>query len=137
MTKQHDLPQPQTVEPNVSKSRREIFDSVGRLALGGGAAVLLGCKSTRLASQSQVATSVLTGSESVWFDRIKSTGSEPSLKTVGGGETSKVAFVRGYWQPGDGGGGMFYWDPADNTSVNNDGTVIQTEGVSMGRWKRL
>ena len=43
------------------------------------------------------------------------------------------AFVTGYYAPGDGGGGNYYLDPADSTSVDNGGTVIvATDG---GRWK--
>jgi hypothetical protein len=76
----------------------------------------------------------LTGSESVWFDRIKSTARirasrlSPEEKVQ---RSPRAWLLRLRWR------GMFYWDPADSTSVNNDGTVIQTEGVSMGRWKRI
>lgn len=43
------------------------------------------------------------------------------------------AFVTGYYTVGDGGGGAYYLDAADTTSVDNGGTIIvATDG---GRWK--
>lgn len=46
---------------------------------------------------------------------------------------SKHAFVTGYYEQGDGGGGAYYLDEADTTSVDNGGTIIvATDG---GRWK--
>lgn len=41
-------------------------------------------------------------------------------------------FVTGYYSPGDGGGGHYWYDPTDTTSADNGGTVIvATDG---GRW---
>jgi hypothetical protein len=48
-----------------------------------------------------------------------------------------VVFLQGYSLTGDGGEGLFYWDSADNTSPDNDGTIIKVTGMSSGRWKRL
>lgn len=44
--------------------------------------------------------------------------------------------VLGYNEPGDEGGGSFYWD---DTSVDSEdgGTVFSVSGVSEGRWKRI
>lgn len=43
------------------------------------------------------------------------------------------AFVLGYYTQGDGGGGAYWYDSTDTTSVDNGGTVIvATDG---GRWK--
>lgn len=43
------------------------------------------------------------------------------------------AFLIGYYSPGDGGGGAYWYDPADNTSADNGGSVIvATDGA---RWK--
>ncbi|KAF7964056.1 hypothetical protein AWV80_02740 [Cupriavidus sp. UYMU48A] len=45
------------------------------------------------------------------------------------------AFVTGYRAAGDGGGGSYWYDPSDTTSVDNGGTIIvATDG---GRWKLL
>lgn len=43
--------------------------------------------------------------------------------------------VLGYYAPGDGGGGEFYWD-SSSTEADNSGTIIQVTGVTTGRWKR-
>jgi hypothetical protein len=43
------------------------------------------------------------------------------------------AFVLGYYADGDGGGGAYWYDPADTTSADNSGTIIvATDGA---RWK--
>lgn len=43
--------------------------------------------------------------------------------------------VLGYYAPGDGGGGEFYWD-SSSTEADNQGTIIQVTGLTTGRWKR-
>ena len=43
--------------------------------------------------------------------------------------------VLGYSYVGDGGGGVFYWDPV-SIEPDNGGTIIQATGISTGRWKR-
>ncbi|MFP6753722.1 MAG: glycosyl hydrolase family 28-related protein [Pirellulaceae bacterium] len=40
----------------------------------------------------------------------------------------------GYWKPGDGGGGVFHWDPASEQAAD-DGHVFST-GKQRGRWVR-
>ncbi len=56
-----------------------------------------------------------------------------SLKGLNKASPSKNAFVTGYYAAGDGGGGHYYLDAADVTSVDNGGTIIvATDG---GRWK--
>ncbi|MGL4966432.1 MAG: hypothetical protein ACRC67_34740 [Inquilinus sp.] len=50
----------------------------------------------------------------------------------------KTVFVNGYRTPGDGGGGMFHWDPSDNQG-ENEGTIIKPDsnpGGPAGRWLR-
>jgi hypothetical protein len=43
----------------------------------------------------------------------------------------------GYYAPGDGGGGEFYWD-ASSTEPDNGGTIIlPASSPATGRWKRL
>lgn len=46
---------------------------------------------------------------------------------------ARDAFVLGYYGPGDGGGGAYYLDPADHSSVDNGVTVIVA--ADGGRWK--
>lgn len=51
-----------------------------------------------------------------------------------------IAFVLGYYQRGDGGGGYFYWDDKDSNSLDNGGTILTPNysGFSgKGRWKRI
>jgi hypothetical protein len=43
--------------------------------------------------------------------------------------------VAGYYAPGDGGGGIFYWD-GKSTEKDNYGTIIQPNNGAVGRWKR-
>lgn len=57
------------------------------------------------------------------------------LKLTTGTAGNDYAHVLGYYMPGDGGGGDFWWD--ENASENdNGGTVFQVAGVGAGRWKR-
>jgi hypothetical protein len=49
--------------------------------------------------------------------------------------TNQTAQVRGYYEPGDGGGGLFRWD-AISTADDNYGTIIQSNLVRTGRWIR-
>ncbi|WP_143307298.1 hypothetical protein [Chitinophaga vietnamensis] len=42
-----------------------------------------------------------------------------------------------YAKPGDNGGGDFYWDSSDLTSVEDKGTIFQSTVSANGRWKRL
>jgi hypothetical protein len=55
------------------------------------------------------------------------------LKSTPGSQVNEVCDLLGYYQPGDGGGGQFYWDP-NSTLPGNDGTVVQ---LSQGRWIRI
>lgn len=45
------------------------------------------------------------------------------------------AFSTGYYTMGDGGGGPYWYDSSDTTSVDNGGTVIV--GADGGRWKLI
>lgn len=44
-----------------------------------------------------------------------------------------TAFVEGYFQPGDGGGGHYYWDNT-STLIVNSGTVVDSGHSHRGRW---
>ena len=51
----------------------------------------------------------------------------------------KCFMVLGYWNPGDGGGGIFFWD---STFTGNDdhGTVLKSKALppsEEGRWRRI
>jgi|GEM_PF-2894468 len=49
------------------------------------------------------------------------------------GTRNQRALVNGYYSKGDGGGGLYYLDPADTTSTDNGGSVIVSADGS--RWK--
>src|ERR1700752_3959488 len=51
-------------------------------------------------------------------------------------ESSRCVLVLGYDVPGDGGGGVFYWDPASSEDEDG-GRIIQPATRAEGRWKRL
>lgn len=44
--------------------------------------------------------------------------------------------VKGYYVPGDGGQGDFYWD-ASSSDTDNSGTIIALNIGGIGRWKRI
>jgi len=58
-----------------------------------------------------------------------------ALILISGADAQK-AFVNGYYESGDGGGGEFYWDDASVETANNI-TIWQAAGVPTGRWKRV
>jgi hypothetical protein len=56
-----------------------------------------------------------------------------ALKLLLKTSVSVNAFVTGYYASGDGGGGAYWYDPSDTTSVDNGGTIIVA--ADGGRWK--
>lgn len=50
-------------------------------------------------------------------------------------ENNAVYTLSGYYAPGDGGGGDFYWD-STSTETDNGGTIIKVTAITTGRWKR-
>lgn len=48
----------------------------------------------------------------------------------------EVAFVRGYYAAGDGGGGDFRWN-STSTATANGGTILATDAGGTGRWERI
>lgn len=58
-----------------------------------------------------------------------------TLRLISGSTADKLE-VLGYYEKGDGGGGLFYWDSA-STETENGGTIIQATGITTGRWKRV
>lgn len=57
------------------------------------------------------------------------------LKTFNIQQSNQIETL-GYYEKGDGGGGLFYWD-LTSTEADNGGTVIQATGIITGRWKRV
>lgn len=57
------------------------------------------------------------------------------LKLISGSTADKLE-VLGYYEKGDGGGGLFYWD-STSTETDNGGTIIQATGITTGRWKKI
>jgi hypothetical protein len=54
-----------------------------------------------------------------------------------GQEQQQQVHLAGYYAPGDGGGGLFWWD-ATSTATPDDGLVVQVTSVSgAGRWRRI
>lgn len=51
------------------------------------------------------------------------------------GTPTARAILLGYYTPGDGGGGTFYWDNTSTATANN-GTIFAVTGVVTGRWLR-
>ncbi len=105
-------------------SRREL---AGLLGAGLGAAALSACAEPAvMATQSALSTA---GSLQ-WCDTMA------DLKALAGSSYQTV-MLAGYWANGDGGGGLFIWDPA-STLADDGGTVIQPAlATGAGRWLRL
>ena len=59
-----------------------------------------------------------------------------ALKLIANADDNDIVTVSGYYTPGDGGGGQFYWD-ASSTATDNGGTVIKVTALSTGRWLRV
>lgn len=50
-----------------------------------------------------------------------------------------VAWMAGFYTPGDGGGGLWVWDPT-NMSADNTGTIVKPANIALGdpgRWFRI
>lgn len=137
-------------QPDVS--RRDLSALLG--LLGGGAALsaLASCSSENgsnavpepLGRQVEA----VTGTNIVWFDTIVAAacGDGTTLVTdPGPSDAYQVAIVFGYRTPGDGGGGVFYWDYTDTTTDPDFGTVFNAAiplgsecgSPGPGRWKRI
>lgn len=51
-------------------------------------------------------------------------------------QPNEVCTLLGYYKPGDGGNGTFYWDSQSSESVES-GMTVAINGIPTGRWKRL
>src|SRR5262249_31521064 len=72
----------------------------------------------------------LSNTRFIWVDTIL------NLYTVQGSDQSRAAIVGGYNWVGDGGGGVFFWDPS-TTVGENYGTIIVPTSSPRGRWRRI
>ena len=57
-----------------------------------------------------------------------------ALEAFSGTTANELVFLKGYYNPGDGGEGFFYWN-ASSTTPDNGGTIIG--GFTPGRWYRM
>jgi hypothetical protein len=74
--------------------------------------------------------------------KLKCVGTIGDLKAIsipGGLQVIQgCVIVLGYYEPGDGAGGLFVWDPASIQDFKVDGiTVKPASVVGPGRWKRV
>ena len=65
-----------------------------------------------------------------------SVSSMAELRALKPESANATVTLRGYYEPGDGGGGTFWWDAAA-TAPENGGTIIQADGTETGRFIRL
>ena len=70
-----------------------------------------------------------TGDSSLDYDSVA------KLKLTAGEYNGQIAYLKGYYAVGDGGGGEVYWD-ATSTETPDNGMIFQVTGVTTGRWKR-
>jgi hypothetical protein len=120
-------------------SRRHAALSI--LGALGGAAFLGACgpedeaEAAGAGVPTEQAAAALVGTAAVrWFDTVA------ELVAQTGAFDRDIAFVLGYWAPGDGGEGLFYWEaakpiPAPPLPDADGGTILGTSAA--GRWKRM
>ncbi|MEC5143631.1 NosD domain-containing protein [Chitinophaga sp. 212800010-3] len=58
-----------------------------------------------------------------------------ALRVTNGTTADNVCTLLGYYAPGDGGGGSFYWD--DTSGDQDNGVTIIKAQAATGRWKRI
>ena len=58
------------------------------------------------------------------------------LTSITGVESGALVEMRGYAAPGDGGGGVFIWDPASTEAADGGVVVAGTTNPDLGRWIR-
>jgi hypothetical protein len=114
------------------QGRRSLF---GLLSVLGGSAALAACASNAAGApaigslaQAETGSGVVTYADT--FADLKSLN-------PGAQGSNSILILKGYWGPGDGGGGAFYWD-ATQAIVNDDGgTIVAPTGAVVGCWMRL
>jgi hypothetical protein len=135
-------PAAKDTEEVVSENRREIFSSLGLLALGGGAAALLGCEGEGTAGNPpDVIESVSQALET-------DVGTIADLRALAAPTSGNPArLILGYGAAADGGGGIFIWHASElgpqlgmSPTGDDGGTIIKPNSLTAsqpGRWKRL
>src|SRR5260221_373441 len=98
---------------------------VGRLSAGAGPTEAI--QIAQLASALTVALAAGTSLQ---------VGSMAALRALAAPSALIVVFLQGYYSPGDGGDGFWYWNSAD-TTTDNTGTVVQPNAGGTGRWNRI
>jgi hypothetical protein len=136
-------------QPDVS--RRDLGALLG--ILGGGAALsaLAACSSddglSAIPEPLGRQIEAVTGTSVVWFNTIDgpcTNTAHTMTETPGPSNAYQVAIVFGYNTPGDGGGGVFYWDYTSRETADG-GTIFQVSPVNTvcklpittGRWIRI
>ena len=76
------------------------------------------------------------GGSAITIDAVASTATD-SLYDYTGASNGDQASVAGYYVPGDGGGGMFYWNSTSTAADDGGITILPTGHVGNGRWKRI
>jgi hypothetical protein len=76
------------------------------------------------------------GGSPLAIDAVASTATD-SLYDYTGTSNGDQASVAGYYVPGDGGGGMFYWNSTSTAADDAGVTILPTGHVGAGRWKRI
>lgn len=72
----------------------------------------------------------------VKIDETKVTVKLENISALYEGKEGETIQTLGYFENGDGGGGIFYWD-ATSEEVADGGIILDVEGVNVGRWKRI
>lgn len=67
---------------------------------------------------------------------MRTVNSIADLRTQTGMTANELAIVLGYANPGDGGGGEFYWNPT-STANHNGGIFVAPSAGGNGRWIRI
>jgi uncharacterized protein YjbI with pentapeptide repeats len=76
------------------------------------------------------------GGSPITIDAVASTATD-SLYDYTGTSNGDQASVAGYYVPGDGGGGVFYWNSTSTAADDGGMTILPTGHVGAGRWKRI
>jgi hypothetical protein len=110
---------------------------MGWLALGTGAASLLGCDGPPGPARSEPEGIDVVRRAASGGGTIKYADTAVELRAITGGSDGWVAVMLGYNGRGDGGGGIFYWDSA--AATDNRGTILNSGGLgsSSAGWRRI
>lgn len=104
-----------------------------------GVLALTGCvaESAEIEEDLGEATSAASGTNVGWVDTVWGANADGdlALRDPSGLGGAVVVIARGARRPGDGGGGLFYWD-ATSTAPDDTGMILAPQG-GPGRWIRV